>query len=218
MQSADTVRFGDSVEVRGDAQVTAEQRVVAGALACFARWGVAKTTLDDIARESGCSRATVYRIVPGGKSSLVQLVGQHEVARLLHLVATELEDTDDVEGMLVAAIRTASAFIAEHAGLQILVRHEPEVLLPFLAFDRLGPVLDFTTTVLTPYFVPHVDADTAGEVIEWGARLVLSYSFTPSESIDLTDEHDVRRIVRTYLAPSGLLATGSHRAVPTTPN
>ena len=32
---------------------------------CIARWGTAKTTLDDIAREAGCSRATIYRLFPG---------------------------------------------------------------------------------------------------------------------------------------------------------
>ena len=35
------------------------------ALACVARVGVAKTTLDDVAKEAGCARATVYRCFPG---------------------------------------------------------------------------------------------------------------------------------------------------------
>jgi len=178
-----------------------EARVVAGAVACIARWGVAKTTLDDIAREAGCSRATVYRLVPGGKSSLVQLVGQHEVARLLGIVTRRVDRAGDLDEMLVEAISTAARFIAENEALQNLVHHEPEMLLPFLAFDRLGPILDATTAFLTPYFSRHLDAAAAGETIEWGARVVLSYSFTPSETIDLTDPVDVRRLVRTYLKP-----------------
>lgn len=52
-----------------------EHLVVDAALACIGRWGLAKTTLDDIAREAGISRATVYRRVPGGKAGLVALVG-----------------------------------------------------------------------------------------------------------------------------------------------
>ncbi len=178
-----------------------ESRVVAGALACIARWGVAKTTLDDIAREAGCSRATVYRLVPGGKGSLVQLVGQHEVARLLGIVTSRVDAADDLEEMLVEAIGTAARFIADNEALQNLVRHEPETLLPFLAFDRLGPILDATSAFLTPYFSRHLDPETAGEVIEWAARLVLSYSFTPSGTIDLTEAVDVRRIVRSHLLP-----------------
>ena len=46
-----------------------EQRILAATIRCVSRWGVGKTTLDDIAREAGCSRATIYRVVPGGKVS-----------------------------------------------------------------------------------------------------------------------------------------------------
>jgi hypothetical protein len=45
----------------------AEQRVVDALLACIARWGVSKTTVEDVAREAGISRATIYRLFPGGK-------------------------------------------------------------------------------------------------------------------------------------------------------
>ncbi len=58
-----------------------EERITAAALRCIARWGVAKTTLDDVAREAGCSRATIYRLFPGGKDSLVTAVAEAEVAR-----------------------------------------------------------------------------------------------------------------------------------------
>ena len=47
-----------------------DKRIVDATLRCVGRWGLAKTTLDDVAREAGCSRATVYRLFPGGKDSL----------------------------------------------------------------------------------------------------------------------------------------------------
>ena len=31
---------------------------------CVARYGVSKTTLDDVAKEAGCARATIYRYFP----------------------------------------------------------------------------------------------------------------------------------------------------------
>ncbi|MGH9301919.1 MAG: TetR/AcrR family transcriptional regulator, partial [Acidimicrobiales bacterium] len=49
-----------------------EERIMDSALECGSRWGVAKTSLDDVARQAGCSRATIYRLFPGGKASLVQ--------------------------------------------------------------------------------------------------------------------------------------------------
>ena len=39
---------------------------------CCERWGVEKVTVDDIARESGVSRATLYRVFPGGRVTLFE--------------------------------------------------------------------------------------------------------------------------------------------------
>src|SRR4051812_27302928 len=63
-----------------------DQRVVEAALTCFARWGIAKTTAEDIAREAGISRATVYRSFPGGKAAILQAVGTREIGRLMSAV------------------------------------------------------------------------------------------------------------------------------------
>ena len=65
------------------ARLPAASRITAGALACIARWGMAKTTLDDIAREAGCSRATIYRLFPGGKRAVLDATGEVELARIL---------------------------------------------------------------------------------------------------------------------------------------
>ncbi|HKY15661.1 MAG TPA: TetR/AcrR family transcriptional regulator, partial [Microthrixaceae bacterium] len=169
--------------------------------------GVTKTTLDDIAREAGCSRATVYRLFPGGKGSLIQTVGEREVGRLLVELIEVLDRSDDLEELLVVAIGTAAAFIRDNEALQTVTRHEPEQLLPYLAFDRLGPLLEATSTYLGPIFARHLGRPSADEVIEWAARLVLSYTFTPSTTIDLTNDVDVRRLVTTHLIPGISRAT-----------
>jgi AcrR family transcriptional regulator len=43
-----------------------EERVLDAAKVCIERWGMAKITIDDIANEAGVSRATLYRLFPGG--------------------------------------------------------------------------------------------------------------------------------------------------------
>src|SRR5829696_9858019 len=40
-------------------------RIRDAALVCIGRFGLAKTTVDDIAREAGCSRTTLYRYFDG---------------------------------------------------------------------------------------------------------------------------------------------------------
>ena len=69
-------------------------RVLDAALTCVARVGLAKTTLDDVAREAGCARATVYRCFPNKQQLLAALVARE--ARLLRdavVVAPALHET-----------------------------------------------------------------------------------------------------------------------------
>jgi AcrR family transcriptional regulator len=181
-------------------------RVVAAALRCIARWGLSKTTLDDIAREAGCSRATVYRLFPGGKPALIDAVGQHEIARLLLAVTDQIDAAADLEELLVEAIGAASGFFRGSDALAMLLEHEPGVLLPIIAFDQLDPVLEVVAAFLGPLVARFVDERTAAELVEWSARLVLSYTFEPSEFVDLGRPDDVRRLVRTHLLPGARLA------------
>jgi AcrR family transcriptional regulator len=185
-----------------DRVTAADATIVGAALACFSRWGVAKTTLDDIAREAGCSRATVYRLFPGGKDVVVVAVAGNELSaffdglqRALDASGTELED------LLVAGVAFASRSIREHAALQFLLAHEPEVVLPLVAFDRLDVVLDRAAAFCAPWLEPHVGAEWAPRAAEWLTRMVLSYSLVPSAGFDITTDVDARRFVRTFVMP-----------------
>jgi AcrR family transcriptional regulator len=51
-------------------------RIVSAAEACFARFGVGKTTMDDVAREAGLSRPTIYRHFASRDDLLVAVVAQ----------------------------------------------------------------------------------------------------------------------------------------------
>ena len=177
-----------------------ETRVIDAALVCVARWGITKTTLDDIARESGVSRATIYRLFPGGKASLVQAVGQREVALLLSGLSSTFDAAETLEDLVATGIVAVADALASHAALAYLLAHEPRVLLPFLAFDRLDPALALSTAVVGPHIARFVPEDVAREIAEWAARLVLSFTFAPG-AVDLRDENDVRAFVRTYLQP-----------------
>ena len=53
---------------------TGPDEVLDAAVACIARVGLTKTTLDDVARDAGCARATVYRHFPGKQPLFAALV------------------------------------------------------------------------------------------------------------------------------------------------
>ena len=57
------------------------ERLLQATYDCVARWGLAKTTVEDAAREAGVSRATVYRYFPGGRDELLSAVVGWEFSR-----------------------------------------------------------------------------------------------------------------------------------------
>jgi AcrR family transcriptional regulator len=178
-----------------------EARVADAALRCVGRWGLTKTTLDDVAREAGCSRATVYRLFPGGKENLLDAAVRLEIHRFLVGLGAALGDAEDLEQTLVNGIFYGSRQLREHAALQFVLAYEPEILLPRIAFERLDVVFDAVGAAAAPFLVPYVGAEHAGRVAEWVARLVISYTLTPSDQFDLADEESVRRLVRGFVLP-----------------
>jgi AcrR family transcriptional regulator len=179
----------------------AEERVCEAALRCFARWGIAKTTLDDVAREAGCSRATVYRVVPGGKDALVERVVEREVARFFAGLHARLAREHDLEGVLVAGITYAGRFLTDHGALRFVLAHEPELILPRISFAHMREVLGAAADALGPFLAPHVGEEDAARAGEWLARLVISYALCPSPWVDICDEESVRSLVRTFVLP-----------------
>lgn len=185
-----------------------EERIAAAALRCIARWGVAKTTLDDVAREAGVSRATVYRVFPGGKDGLMDAVARGEAARFLDGVAGVMAAAGSLEDTLVLGMAEAGRRIVAHEALWFLMAHEPATVLSRLAFAKLDEVLAAAADVAAPHFERWLAPDDARRAAEWAARLVLSYACTPADStVDIADEASVRRLVRTFVLP-GLVPQG----------
>ena len=190
-----------------------EDRVIEAALRCVCRWGVAKTTLDDVAREAGCSRATVYRLFPGGKDGLMVAVAQAEVARFFQAVGARMATAETLEDLLVLGITEAGRRILGHKALQYLLEHEPEAVLPRLAFSEMDQVLRTASQFAAPYLTrwlddpaPADDADAALRAAEWVTRLVVSYAITPAPGVSIENEESVRALVRTFVLP-GLQTT-----------
>jgi AcrR family transcriptional regulator len=67
-------------EVRGTGDLERQELVVAAAMACFERWGVARTRMEDIAREAGIARTVLYRHF-ASKDALQQAVMVRHIER-----------------------------------------------------------------------------------------------------------------------------------------
>jgi AcrR family transcriptional regulator len=182
---------------------TIEERAVRATLACVARHGLTKTTFDDVAREAGCARATLYRYF-GGKRQLVRITIAREAARITASIRDAAEAEPTVEDAVVAMVVRAARELREHDALQFLFAFEPEIVLPHVTFDAGTRFLIGAGSAIAPAlarFLPSERVDRAGE---WLARVVLTHALTPTIPIDLTDEAVTRPLVRELVLP-GLL-------------
>jgi AcrR family transcriptional regulator len=175
-------------------------RILDGALACIARVGIAKTTLDDVAREAGCARATVYRCFPG-RDALLRAALDREVQALAGRVIDAADRADTLAGAIVAVILTAAEPFRTHPALAFVIAHEPEIVTAQLSFERGSALLQTAAMFAAPAFSRFVPLDRAERLGEWVARLTLSYLCNPSEQVQLDDPAYVRALVDDYVLP-----------------
>ena len=176
-------------------------RIIDGALRCIARHGVSKTTVDDVARDAGISRATVYRVFPGGKDEVLRAVADTEVARLFAALGVRMGEADNLRDVLVGGIVECASRINTHEGLRYLLNFEPEVVLRNLAFPESDRLLLAASGFTAPFLARWMDMEEASRVAEWATRIVLSYTLSPSEEIDLADPRSASYLVETFILP-----------------
>ncbi|HEX9682169.1 MAG TPA: TetR/AcrR family transcriptional regulator [Acidimicrobiales bacterium] len=163
---------------------------------CVARWGINKTTMDDVAREAGTSRATLYRWFPGGREEILTATIALELDRFFDRLTSRLAHHDDVTDELIELVVATHDETVNHQVLQALLATEPDSLLARLAGDD-DPVLSRLREVMQPLMI-RAGALDATEAADYVGRLVLSYVTDPGD-LDMADHTAVGRMVRTHL-------------------
>ena len=182
----------------------ARERLIDAAEACFQRYGVGKTTVEDVATAAKVSRATVYRYF-ADRDELILGVLLREASRFLEGLAAEIDRQSDFERALVNGVLfTVDA-----------VRSDPNLALLF-APDAIGittsvagaseAMFALTTAFLRPFFVAarddgqlraDIDLDDAAE---WTVRTVLSL-LAVHGPVERTATGQ-RQFLSTFLAPA----------------
>src|SRR3954447_21080357 len=185
-------------------------QILDAALICIARVGLTKTTLDDVARTAGCARATVYRSFPN-KQQLLSALVVREAAALRDAVMVEAENRETLGDVIAEVITTAVGFISGHPALTFVCAYEPDLLIPYLAFEREDALLRTAATLVAPAFARFLDDADATRLGEWIARITLSYLFSPSETFDIGDAAHVRALVDDFVLPGFVNSEGVSR-------
>jgi AcrR family transcriptional regulator len=190
-------------EAREEREATIRQRAVEATLACIARHGLSKLTVDDVAREAGCGRASLYREF-GSKRALVSTVVAVEAERVMRVVGDAAASAGTLEDAVVAILVTAARTVDGHAALGFVAANEPELLLPQLTFAGADRFLAWTATRLAPSFERFLGAAEVRPVAEWIARVALVLWCSPTASstpVVLADAGSVRPFVRQFVLP-----------------
>src|SRR5450631_4001771 len=184
------------------------QRILEATYACVARWGLAKTSVEDAAREAKVSRATVYRVFPGGREELISAVVAWATLEFFIRLYEQVQGATSLEQVMERGIMFAHRSIVEDEVLQRVMQTEPEKLLPALTVES-NRIRAGIADVLAPYLVDRglaegVDLRDAADFL---ARMVLSYISAPGRW-DLDDPEQVARLVRSELLAGVVVAAG----------
>lgn len=159
-------------------------RICQAFFACVAGNGLRATSIDDVAREAGCGRATIYRVIPGGRTGLLIAAVDHSISVIVDACAAAVDGSTTIHEAVARSVRAASSTLSDSVALQRLLAEEPGAILPFLSFDGLTPVLHRVAQWSPMLFGRFVTDAQAGDAGEWVARVVLGHLRSPGGPID----------------------------------
>jgi AcrR family transcriptional regulator len=181
---------------------SAEGRVLDAAKRCCERWGMAKVTVDDIAVEAGISRATLYRLFPGGKDVLYEALRRRDSAEFFAELETHVDQAGSLEDLLVRIVVAATRQLRADEDLQLMLASRPGEVAMSLSFEGLPVIFETATAYLSPRVARWIGEHRAAELAELLSRLVVSYFLTPSRFVDLGDPESANRFIVRHVLPA----------------
>jgi AcrR family transcriptional regulator len=180
----------------------AETRILDATKVCFERWGIAKVSIDDIAAEAGVSRATLYRMFPGGKDVVFEALRVRDLEEFFTELDKGVGGATDLEDLIVSAVVVATRELRSDHHLAIMLASEPGDALSQLTVQGLPRIIRMASMSFAPLVEPYLGRKSAARLVELLARLVISYFLAPSDLVDLGDAQSARRFVRAHVLPA----------------
>lgn len=182
-----------------------EERILDAARTCFSRFGLRKTAMEDIAREAGLSRGTLYRYF-SDKDALYGAVNERETRLFLEEVVERASGLDSLEEKIIRVLMAAVGFLRENPMNAAMAATDPEAFAAAISTNG-RELLELAVGAVTPMVR---EAMEKGEVrsdldparaAEWIVRVELSLISTPSVTFDRDDPDELRKFLLGFLLP-----------------
>ncbi len=177
-----------------------EDRVLDAARRCVDRWGLSKLTIDDVVTESGVSRATLYRLFPGGKDILFDALRVRELSDFFQGMRNSITEVESLLDFAVHVSVYATLEMRNDVHLATMLATEEGATLKSLTVEGLPRILRVASEFITPLVGDYLAPDEADVFVELVTRLVISHFLAPSQHFDLADPDSARALFAPFVA------------------
>lgn len=176
-----------------------KKKLIDATISCVKRWGMEKTSLNDIAREAGCARQTVYNYYKN-KDDLILVALIEAAARFSENLVSHVKAFPTPEERVLEAMMYCLTTIPKEPYLQFITDPTFSPLLNPEVFNSdmcVGLITNCARECLGDE--PQISADSVAEIGETMTRIVLS--LITIEGAGKRSEHELREYIRRRFLP-----------------
>ncbi len=170
------------------------------------RWGLDKVTIDDVAALSKVSRATIYRMFPGGRDVLFEAWRVRNLNQFFTGLRDAVRPSATLLDLIVGIAVHATTELRNDHQLVAMLASEEAAALRSLTVDGLPRIINVASSYVRPLLDDHLPAAASQPFVDLLARLVISHFLAPSTHVDLGDPDSARH----FLAPLVSLIEHNH--------
>ena len=176
---------------------------------CCARWGVAKVTIDDIAKDSSVSRATLYRLFPGGRDVIFEAHRVYELDQFFTTLLEQISGASTLEDLLVRTVTVATRELRNDQHIAVMLATEPGEVVADMTVEGLPRIIRVATAYLMPFVDEFLPRRAGRALIDIVARLIISYFLAPSDLVDLADPVAARAFLVPFIPDTNAAPTAT---------
>lgn len=176
-----------------------ETKILDSTKICLEKWGMTRFTVSDVCLAAGVSRATLYRLFPGGKEVLLESLHVRSLDEFFATLLERAQGAQSLEQLLVRCIVVATNELRADEHLALMLATEPGSTLTQFTVAGMPRIVRVASSYLAPMIAEFIPRDEADDLVEVLARLVVSYFLAPSDRFDFTNEDSVRKFLQLHL-------------------